>query len=176
MIVLFFKPWSTPSHSPLPMRTGLKILIGIHSSIFQERKLLRLPVSPLFPHLAPIPPMTPQPRGQAEVECAPTDKDNSTSTSAIVLIGGGALPPRRERSSSGSESDEEEETGIPTKSTFGRSTSTLHKPPDDLPDSTRANRHPPPIDSHSSRPIDVPAHAGVVAVAGCTASSLATAR
>jgi hypothetical protein len=48
------------------MRTGLKILIRIHSSISQERKLLRLPVSPLFPHLAPIPPMTPQQQGQAE--------------------------------------------------------------------------------------------------------------
>jgi hypothetical protein len=72
MIVIFqtlvHLPVAFPHYS---MRTGLKIHIRMHSPISQERKLPRLPVSPLFRHLAPIPPMTSQPWGRAEVECAP---------------------------------------------------------------------------------------------------------
>jgi hypothetical protein len=83
-----------------------------------------------------------------------------------TIAPGDALPPRRERSSSGSESDEDEEPGMLSKSTLGRSTPALRKTSDDLPDSTRANRHPPSVDSYSSRPIHVPAHTGVVSVAG----------
>lgn len=82
-----------------------------------------------------------------------------------TIAPGDALPPRREKSSSGSESDDDE-TGMSSRSTFGRPNTTTRKPSDDLPDSTRANRHPPSIDSYSSRPIYVPTHAGVVAVAG----------
>lgn len=81
-----------------------------------------------------------------------------------TIAPGDALPPRRERSSSGSESDDDDELGASSKST-GRSTA-FRKPSDDLPDSTRANRYPPFVDSYSTRPIPVPAHTSAVAVAG----------
>lgn len=70
MIDLFFQTLvHLPVVFPYPMRTGLKILIRVHSPISQEPKLARSLASPLFPHLPPIPRMTPQPRGQAKPVC-----------------------------------------------------------------------------------------------------------
>jgi hypothetical protein len=118
-------------------------------------------------------------RSTARLSTAPASTSHSTNDTSAegtskagvlpppkrTITPGDALPPRRERSSSGSESDGDE-TGMSSISTFGSFASTLRKPSDDLPDSTHPNRHPPYIDSYSSRQIHVPAHAGVVAVAG----------
>ena len=100
-----------------------------------------------------------------EASGAGTSKSGVLPPPRRTIAPGDALPPRRERSSSGSESEDDDEPGVLSKSTFGRSTA-LRKPADDLPDSTRVNRYPPTVDSYSTRPIYVPAHTGVVAVAG----------